>query len=89
MAVPLYCIALILGYTASRLTVMYFYGQSGGVYTHYFNTFFIPADAIKSFVVSSGRGDRDHADPHLLRIQRQRRDRSASERRSAGPPARR
>ena len=52
VAVPLYCIALILGYTAGRVVTIYFYGQSGGVFTHYFNTFFIPADAIRSFVVS-------------------------------------
>ena len=52
VAVPLYCIALILGFTSGRLVTIYFYGQSGGVFTHYFNTFFIPADAIRSFVVS-------------------------------------
>jgi phospholipid/cholesterol/gamma-HCH transport system permease protein len=52
VAVPLYCIALILGYLSGRVVTTAFYGQSGGVYTHYFNTFFIPADAIRSFVVS-------------------------------------
>lgn len=52
VAVPLYCIALILGYTSGRVVTIFFYGQSGGVFTHYFNTFFIPADAIRSFVVS-------------------------------------
>jgi phospholipid/cholesterol/gamma-HCH transport system permease protein len=52
VAVPLYCIALILGYTSGRVVTTAFYGQSGGVYTHYFNTFFIPADAVRSFVVS-------------------------------------
>jgi len=52
VAIPLYCIALILGYTSGRVVTIFFYGQSGGVFTHYFNTFFIPADAIRSFVVS-------------------------------------
>jgi phospholipid/cholesterol/gamma-HCH transport system permease protein len=52
VAVPLYCVALILGYTSGRLVTTWFYGQSGGVFNHYFNTFFIPADAIRSFVVS-------------------------------------
>jgi phospholipid/cholesterol/gamma-HCH transport system permease protein len=52
VAVPLYCIALILGYTSARFVTTAFYGQSGGVFNHYFNTFFIPADALRSFVVS-------------------------------------
>jgi phospholipid/cholesterol/gamma-HCH transport system permease protein len=52
VSVPLYCVALILGYSASRLVTIYFYGQSGGVYDHYFNTFFVPADAVRSFIVS-------------------------------------
>jgi len=52
VAVPLYCVALILGYSSGRVVTTVFYGQSGGVYTHYFNTFFIPSDAVRSFVVS-------------------------------------
>jgi phospholipid/cholesterol/gamma-HCH transport system permease protein len=52
VAVPLYCVALLLGYTSGQYLTIYLYGQSGGVYTHYFNTFFIPADAIRSFVVT-------------------------------------
>ena len=52
VAVPLYCLALILGYAAGRVVTTAFYGQSGGVFTHYFNTFFIPADAVRSFIVS-------------------------------------
>jgi phospholipid/cholesterol/gamma-HCH transport system permease protein len=30
----------------------FFYGQSSGVYTHYFNTFFVPEDALRSFIVT-------------------------------------
>ncbi len=52
MAIPLYCVALILGYSATRLVTIFFYGQSGGVYDHYFSTFFIPADAVRSFIVA-------------------------------------
>lgn len=52
VAIPLYCVALILGYSATRLVTIFFYGQSGGVYDHYFSTFFIPADAVRSFIVA-------------------------------------
>jgi phospholipid/cholesterol/gamma-HCH transport system permease protein len=52
VAVPLYCVALILGYTAGQLITTAFYGQSSGVFSHYFNTFFIPADVVKSFIVT-------------------------------------
>lgn len=52
VAVPLYCIALTLGYMSGQVVTIFFYGQSGGVFNHYFNTFFIPADALRSFVVS-------------------------------------
>jgi phospholipid/cholesterol/gamma-HCH transport system permease protein len=52
VAVPLYCVALILGDTSGRFVTTAFYGQSEGVYDHYFKSFFIPADAIRSFVVS-------------------------------------
>jgi phospholipid/cholesterol/gamma-HCH transport system permease protein len=52
VAVPLYCIALILGYTAGQLITTTYYGQSAGVFNHYFNTFFIPADVVRSFIVT-------------------------------------
>ncbi|MGE0220812.1 ABC transporter permease [Mycolicibacterium sp.] len=52
VAIPLYCVALILGYTAGQLITTTYYGQSEGVFTHYFNTFFIPADVLRSFVVT-------------------------------------
>ncbi|MHA3021759.1 ABC transporter permease [Mycobacterium sp. BMJ-28] len=52
VAVPLFCIALLLGYTSGQFVVTALYGQSSGVYAHYFNTFFIPADALRSFVVT-------------------------------------
>jgi phospholipid/cholesterol/gamma-HCH transport system permease protein len=51
VSIPLYCVALILGYSASEFVTIYFYDQSSGNYSHYFNTFFIPADAVRSFAV--------------------------------------
>jgi phospholipid/cholesterol/gamma-HCH transport system permease protein len=51
VSLPLFCVALILGYSASRVVTIFMYGQSGGVYDHYFNTFFVPADVVRSFVV--------------------------------------
>jgi len=52
VAVPLYCVALILGYSAGELITTTYYGQSSGVFVHYFHTFFIPADVLRSFVVT-------------------------------------
>jgi phospholipid/cholesterol/gamma-HCH transport system permease protein len=52
VAVPLFCVALLLGYTSGQVVTTAFYGQSSGVYEHYFDTFFIPADAVRSFIVT-------------------------------------
>lgn len=52
VAMPIYFVALLMAFGAGRFITTVFYGQSGGVYTHYFDTFFIPADAIKSFIVT-------------------------------------
>jgi phospholipid/cholesterol/gamma-HCH transport system permease protein len=53
VVVPLYCVALLMGYLAGQLITTVFYGQSGGVYQHYFNTFLVPGDLIRSFVVTA------------------------------------
>lgn len=52
VVVPLYCIGLQFGYLACESIVVAYYGQSRGVYQHYFETFFIPADAVRSFIVT-------------------------------------
>jgi phospholipid/cholesterol/gamma-HCH transport system permease protein len=52
VVVPLYNIALLFAYTATRLGTTVVYGQSTGVYDHYFNTFLIPADVLRSFLIS-------------------------------------
>ena len=48
--VPLYSLAVIASFLASRFATVTVYGQSGGVYDHYFSTFLIPSDILWSFV---------------------------------------
>lgn len=50
VVVPLYCIAALMTFVAARLGTIVLYGQSGGVYDHYFDTFLIPTDLLWSFV---------------------------------------
>lgn len=52
VVVPLYNLALLFAYTATRLGTTAVYGQATGVYDHYFNTFLIPADVLRSFLIS-------------------------------------
>lgn len=46
--VPLYAVALFMSYGASELVVTLGYGQSGGTYQHYFQTFLVPGDVLWS-----------------------------------------
>ncbi len=48
--VPLYALAALASFLASRFATVVMYGQSGGVYDHYFSTFLIPSDILWSFV---------------------------------------
>jgi len=50
VVVPLYCVAMLMSFVAARFGTTYIYGQSTGVYDHYFNTFLIPTDLIWSFL---------------------------------------
>lgn len=50
VVVPLYCIAIVVGFMAARVGTTLGYGQSTGVYDHYFNTFLNPYDLIWSFL---------------------------------------
>jgi phospholipid/cholesterol/gamma-HCH transport system permease protein len=52
VVIPLYCVAVLMGFLSARVTTTVFYGQSTGVYDHYFNTFLIPTDLIWSFVLA-------------------------------------
>jgi phospholipid/cholesterol/gamma-HCH transport system permease protein len=47
---PLYSVAVILSFVASRFTTVVLFGQSGGLYDHYFNTFLNPIDLLWSFL---------------------------------------
>ncbi|TSD96508.1 ABC transporter permease [Skermania sp. ID1734] len=47
--IPLYSLAVIASFLASRFATVYIYGQSPGVYDHYFSTFLIPTDILWSF----------------------------------------
>ncbi|NIH97588.1 phospholipid/cholesterol/gamma-HCH transport system permease protein [Mycolicibacterium fluoranthenivorans] len=50
VVIPLYCVAVIMSFLAARVGTTVIYGQSTGVYDHYFRTFLIPTDLIWSFV---------------------------------------
>lgn len=50
VVIPLYCIAVQVAFVAARVGTTFFYGQSTGVYDHYFTTFLNPVDVIWSFV---------------------------------------
>src|SRR6201995_2647670 len=47
---PLYSIAVILSFLASQFTTVVLFGQSGGLYNHYFTTFLNPIDLLWSFL---------------------------------------
>ncbi|MDH6245332.1 ABC transporter permease [Mycobacterium sp. OTB74] len=47
---PLYSIAVILSFIASRFVTVVLFGQSAGLYDHYFNTFLNPVDLLWSFL---------------------------------------
>jgi phospholipid/cholesterol/gamma-HCH transport system permease protein len=47
---PLYSIAVILSFVASQFTTTFLFGQSEGLYQHYFNTFLNPIDLLWSFL---------------------------------------
>ena len=47
---PLYAIAVILSFLASQFVTVVLFGQSGGLYQHYFTTFLNPIDLLWSFV---------------------------------------
>ncbi len=47
---PLYAIAVILSFIASRAVTVILFGQSAGLYDHYFRTFLNPIDLLWSFL---------------------------------------
>jgi len=50
VVIPLYCVAVLMSFIAARVGTTFIYGQSTGVYDHYFNTFLNPVDLLWSFV---------------------------------------
>jgi phospholipid/cholesterol/gamma-HCH transport system permease protein len=48
--VPVYAIGIILSFVASRLVIVAVFGQSGGLYDHYFHTFLNPIDLLWSIM---------------------------------------
>lgn len=50
VVIPLYCIAVIMSFLAARIGTTLVYGQSTGVYDHYFYTFLNPIDVLWSFL---------------------------------------
>ncbi len=48
--IPLYSLASVASFLASRFATTFLFGQSPGVYDHYFSTFLIPTDILWSFV---------------------------------------
>lgn len=50
VVVPLYCVAVLMAFLATRFGTTAVYGQSTGVYDHYFNTFLNPVDLLWSFL---------------------------------------
>jgi phospholipid/cholesterol/gamma-HCH transport system permease protein len=49
VVIPLYCVAVLMSFLAARFGTTSVYGQSTGVYDHYFHTFLNPTDLIWSF----------------------------------------
>jgi phospholipid/cholesterol/gamma-HCH transport system permease protein len=47
---PLYSIAVVLSFLASQFTTVVLFGQSSGLYNHYFTTFLNPIDLLWSFL---------------------------------------
>jgi len=47
--IPLYAMALIGSYAASKIIVTFSFGQSVGTYDHYFSAFLVPSDILWSF----------------------------------------
>jgi phospholipid/cholesterol/gamma-HCH transport system permease protein len=48
--IPLYCVALFVGYATTRLVTVYMVGEAGGTFDHYFNVFLVPSDVVWSAV---------------------------------------
>jgi phospholipid/cholesterol/gamma-HCH transport system permease protein len=52
VVIPLYTVAVLMSFVATRFGTTIIYGQSRGVYDHYFSTFLQPADLAWSFIAA-------------------------------------
>ncbi|MDT5075269.1 MAG: phospholipid/cholesterol/gamma-HCH transport system permease protein [Mycobacterium sp.] len=52
VVIPLYTVAVLMSFLATRFGTTVIYGQSRGVYDHYFSTFLQPTDLVWSFVAA-------------------------------------
>jgi phospholipid/cholesterol/gamma-HCH transport system permease protein len=52
VVIPVYCVAVMTSFFAARFGTTFFYGQSTGVYDHYFYTFLSTTDLLWSFVLA-------------------------------------
>jgi phospholipid/cholesterol/gamma-HCH transport system permease protein len=50
IAVPLCCVGLAIGFASTKFLVRFSYGQSSGVYEHYFTTFLQPTDVFWAMI---------------------------------------
>jgi phospholipid/cholesterol/gamma-HCH transport system permease protein len=50
VTVPLWCLATLAGFVATRVLVVFVYKQAPGVYDHYFNTYLQPLDLVWSLL---------------------------------------
>jgi phospholipid/cholesterol/gamma-HCH transport system permease protein len=48
--IPIYTVAVLMSFLATRFGTTVIYGQSAGVYDHYFSTFLHPTDLLWSFL---------------------------------------
>lgn len=52
VVIPLYAVAVLMSFIAAKFLTIYVYGQSRGVYEHYFATFLRPTDLFWSFLAA-------------------------------------
>lgn len=52
VVIPVYCVAVMASFFAARFGTTVYYGQSTGVYDHYFYTFLSTTDLLWSFVLA-------------------------------------
>lgn len=56
VVIPFYCVAVLMAFFSARFSTTVIYGQSSGVYDHYFDTFLNQIDLIWSFIQVAAAG---------------------------------